>query len=296
MLWELLANDRLYQGPSDLAVLEQIQECANDAPSTRNPAVPAELDRIVAKALARDPDDRYQDAGDLEEELRGYMRRSGEHCGARDQAWWTELLLSDEPVHENTAPKATTPARNRTHRSSRNGPRFGRGTPIPAMRADERARALATTVYGLRRVPLDDEGVTEEMAPARAKPVVVRPRGLNQNVIRWAGRSMTRPGRRASVSALPPTVHVRFESQPAGAKVVVTSPDGRRTIGTTPIETTLDRSTDSRVSFRKAGFATLDDALLFGGVEAVTVAVTLNRTPTADPEQSIDYASYFLIR
>jgi serine/threonine protein kinase len=46
-------------------------------PSTHNPEVPAELDAIVLKALAREPEMRYQSASELQADLLPLMQRYG---------------------------------------------------------------------------------------------------------------------------------------------------------------------------------------------------------------------------
>ena len=73
VLWELLANDRLFTSNSEAAILRKIREC--QIPSIRkiNPSVPPELERIVHKALAKDRSLRYQTAAALHRDLNRFL-------------------------------------------------------------------------------------------------------------------------------------------------------------------------------------------------------------------------------
>ncbi|MBO9666107.1 MAG: serine/threonine protein kinase [Bdellovibrio sp.] len=73
VLWELLANDRLFTSNSEAAILRKIREC--QIPSIRkiNPSVPPELERIVNKALAKDKSLRYQTAASLHRDLNRFL-------------------------------------------------------------------------------------------------------------------------------------------------------------------------------------------------------------------------------
>ena len=73
ILYELVTGRRLFKGDSDVATLERIKAAEVQAPSsvaTRNPRIPAEVDRVILKALARDREDRYQTAAQLQAALR----------------------------------------------------------------------------------------------------------------------------------------------------------------------------------------------------------------------------------
>ena len=69
VLWELLAGQKLFRGKSDFQTLKNVLEMAVPPPSSLRPDVPPELDRIVARALARDPDQRYATGQALAEDL-----------------------------------------------------------------------------------------------------------------------------------------------------------------------------------------------------------------------------------
>jgi serine/threonine-protein kinase len=62
-------------GGSDLnGILKQVLTEPTPPPSSRNPKLPRALDHIVAKALAKDPAERYQDADEMASDLRRYDR------------------------------------------------------------------------------------------------------------------------------------------------------------------------------------------------------------------------------
>ncbi|MEO8799416.1 MAG: serine/threonine-protein kinase, partial [Polyangiaceae bacterium] len=102
-MWELLTLQRLFSGANELIVLEKIKNLAILPPSAVvGRRLPPELDRIILKALAKDPAERYRAAKDLYRELnhfsethdfvanRGeiaqYMRRTFPEASGRDVA------------------------------------------------------------------------------------------------------------------------------------------------------------------------------------------------------------------
>jgi serine/threonine protein kinase len=74
VLWELIASRTLYQGDDEMAVYDAITD--SDAPDLHAmKACDKDLSRIVKQALARSPDERFQSAEDLADELRAYVYR-----------------------------------------------------------------------------------------------------------------------------------------------------------------------------------------------------------------------------
>ena len=73
VLWELLAGRKLFRGKSDFQTLKNVAEMEVPAPSSLRPDVPPELDRIVARVLARAPADRYPTGQALAEDLDGVL-------------------------------------------------------------------------------------------------------------------------------------------------------------------------------------------------------------------------------
>jgi formylglycine-generating enzyme required for sulfatase activity/serine/threonine protein kinase len=62
VLWELLTGAKLFHGPSEGAVIQQILAARIVPPSGGNPAVPTALDGIVTRGLSADPEKRFQTA------------------------------------------------------------------------------------------------------------------------------------------------------------------------------------------------------------------------------------------
>lgn len=73
ILWELLANDRLFTGSNEGAILRKVRECQVPAIRKINPTVPQELERIVMKALAKDKNVRYQTAANFHKDLNLFL-------------------------------------------------------------------------------------------------------------------------------------------------------------------------------------------------------------------------------
>ncbi len=69
VLWEALTKKRLFRGEGELETIKQVMDHEPAAVSTQSPAVPKELDHVVARALAKDPDDRYPTALELANDL-----------------------------------------------------------------------------------------------------------------------------------------------------------------------------------------------------------------------------------
>jgi serine/threonine protein kinase len=73
ILWELLASRRLFLGNTDLQTVQKVQVAQVPPISQINRKVPPELERIVNKALARDPRQRYQTARELGQALSSFL-------------------------------------------------------------------------------------------------------------------------------------------------------------------------------------------------------------------------------
>jgi len=72
MLYEMLTGSTPFNGDNLSAIMYKILNEEPVLPGTLNARVPAEFDRIVARALAKRPEDRYQTAKEFARDLRHY--------------------------------------------------------------------------------------------------------------------------------------------------------------------------------------------------------------------------------
>ena len=73
ILWEMLAGRRLFFGDTDLDTVRQVQAARIPPLHQFNPLVGPELERVVAKALARDPAQRYASAKQFGKDLNAIL-------------------------------------------------------------------------------------------------------------------------------------------------------------------------------------------------------------------------------
>ncbi len=86
ILWEMLSGKRLFLGETDYQTVKLVQQAQIPPLSEINKAVPPELDRIIARSLARDPGDRYGSARELGRDLTTFLYRFGRPVSAYDIA------------------------------------------------------------------------------------------------------------------------------------------------------------------------------------------------------------------
>jgi len=83
VLYEMLTARRAFGGDTEASVISAIMTGEPTPLSTLQPLTPPALDRLVRRCLAKDPDDRWQTASDVAEELRGISQDAVATDGAR---------------------------------------------------------------------------------------------------------------------------------------------------------------------------------------------------------------------
>src|SRR5262249_9800687 len=78
VLHEMLAGRRPFPGGTPAEQLECIVEVEARPPRQLDAAIPAELERMCLKALAKRPSERYPTAGDMAHDLRQFLSRGAE--------------------------------------------------------------------------------------------------------------------------------------------------------------------------------------------------------------------------
>ncbi|HZT79629.1 MAG TPA: protein kinase, partial [Gemmataceae bacterium] len=90
VLYEMLCGRRPFAGQPDFLVDQDTVEKDPGPPSAHNPAVPADLEAICRKAMARRPEDHYADCRELADDLRRFL--DGDFVAARQPGPAERLL------------------------------------------------------------------------------------------------------------------------------------------------------------------------------------------------------------
>ncbi len=84
IMWELFTGRRLFYGETDYQTVELVRQAKVPSIAALNPEIEPEIEQVVRKALARDPEDRYQTANDLGDALSQYLFSRRMKVTARD--------------------------------------------------------------------------------------------------------------------------------------------------------------------------------------------------------------------
>ncbi|MEZ4302467.1 MAG: serine/threonine-protein kinase [Polyangiaceae bacterium] len=185
VIWEALANRRLFRGDSEIETLKRVVEAQAPLLSTVAPWVNPELDPVLAAALAKDPDERFTSAKALGNALEIAARRAdlvgtAEEVGAHVRALFAptfeerrrfiqDRVASDPSPASVRSPEVAPPARKAPHHlaATVNDPGSGDSAPHPA------AFPAPLSTPGPSESTLDGGGVSRtstELAIASARP------------------------------------------------------------------------------------------------------------------------------
>jgi len=107
ILYELLAARRMFSGET-MHVLSLVREAQYDPPEEVIPDLPSKLNAILRQALAKDPDDRYKNAGEMLADIEEFMLELSLHPNARSFTGYMKELFEEEYAEEELALWART--------------------------------------------------------------------------------------------------------------------------------------------------------------------------------------------
>ena len=96
VLWELATGTRLYKHKSELMILKAITEEPTPAPTEVRRAIPAELEAIILKALAKRREDRFQTCHEMHMALEGFLHGQGQPLSPVHLAQYVSGLFPDK--------------------------------------------------------------------------------------------------------------------------------------------------------------------------------------------------------
>ena len=82
VIWEALAQKRLFTGKNDLEVLLAVRKGAIPSLTAEREDIPAALDTVIQQSLAANPEERYQTAKEMARALASVLRSTTEHTDA----------------------------------------------------------------------------------------------------------------------------------------------------------------------------------------------------------------------
>ncbi len=113
VLYEMLTGRPAFDGEELTAVLYQVLHAAPPLPSSFNPELPRVFDRLLAKAMAKDPEKRYQNAMELAADLRKcrrLLRDARKKAEADGSASRRQARRAPAPVKTENSPWLTAAA------------------------------------------------------------------------------------------------------------------------------------------------------------------------------------------
>jgi serine/threonine-protein kinase len=103
ILFEMLTNRRLFYGETDYQTVELVRQARVPSLTALNPEIPSQLDKIVRTALAREPEERFQHAYEVQDQLAQFLFSRGLKVTSRDVASLVRRCLEEQ---QQTAPVA----------------------------------------------------------------------------------------------------------------------------------------------------------------------------------------------
>jgi tetratricopeptide (TPR) repeat protein len=96
LLYELLAGGRMFTGDDTLQILSKVREAEFTPLGTLKGGLPGKLYDIAAKALAKDPEDRYQSCADMQADIEECIFRLNLRPSGRSMAEYLKVLFAEE--------------------------------------------------------------------------------------------------------------------------------------------------------------------------------------------------------
>ncbi|MBI5510055.1 MAG: serine/threonine protein kinase [Deltaproteobacteria bacterium] len=96
VMYEALTGEPLFAGSTQIEIMTRIRDVATPSVRTLAPELPAAVDDVLQRALAKKPDDRFQTAEALAAALSGFLIDGASLYGARQAAALMDELFHDE--------------------------------------------------------------------------------------------------------------------------------------------------------------------------------------------------------
>lgn len=110
VLFEMVTGERQFPGDSEISVLEAVRQGKTRSPRQVTLSVPREVDEIVSRAIAIDPKDRFQSAGEMKHRLEVVLALLAPSLSPTDLAAYIRQVFEPQPAEQPEAAPAPLPA------------------------------------------------------------------------------------------------------------------------------------------------------------------------------------------
>ena len=101
LMYEMLTGKRLFAGESEMSVLEDVRECDVGSRIIQSESIAAEVKGLLLRALAREPEGRFESASELQAGLEEVLAEQATTPGQKELAAYMQTLL-DESIEPET--------------------------------------------------------------------------------------------------------------------------------------------------------------------------------------------------
>ena len=282
VLHELLTGRRLFKADSDVQTLARVRECIVPPPSRLNPQLPAGLDALVLKSLAKNPDDRYKTAQEFRLAIEDWLIQGRMSASSAHLAEFLKIIYAERLDKENRlgplmgdagfsgpAPGATPSGQSPVNTPSsqsidfRGGAQPGGLTPVTDATINQRSGNNAPGGGGDASTMSTESGAPSFKSKNGMRLSVAIAAGL----ILVTGFVVMRPAAKPRAAPEPPPAQVTLNVEPATASVVVDGQPSGKTFTHKPGPARIEISAEGYVPL------VLSDSLVPGPVSKTVALV-----------------------
>jgi tRNA A-37 threonylcarbamoyl transferase component Bud32 len=203
VLYEITTKTRLFKGATEVQTMKAVLDGVVPPPSSLIPEYPPALERIVMRALAMNPDERYQSARELQIDLEAFVHEQRIRVSPAALAEWMERTFGPKREIWHSLPQRPTGSAAEARQN---------GEPTAATKVVEHEGLAATPIAipaGIS-VGIEFSAPVPAVPPARPRrrwPLAVAAVALLAAAGLWAARGQL-PGARSGAEPASPVVLV----------------------------------------------------------------------------------------
>ncbi len=104
LLFETLTGQRLFPGDNEVVILDAVRDGRVTSVRDLDPSIPEAVDEVVGKALAKNPDDRYTTAGEMQQAIENLLYELKPTPSQSELGSWMRRLFAGELVGAPSGP------------------------------------------------------------------------------------------------------------------------------------------------------------------------------------------------